>query len=121
MKIPKENYEGSTNELCYKPKQFYEEHYDICLPLDTPYCKADYDRGGLRIKTAIIYLTDNFEGGHTSFPLLDKKFKLSTGEIIIFNNIYDKNKYELSLHQGDPVKSGTKWILTIWIREKKLD
>ena len=118
VKISKENYERPQIAR-YKPKQFYKEHHDICTPLDSPFCKDDYNRGGYRVKTAIIYLTDTFEGGHTSFPLLDKKFKLSAGEIIIFDNIYDKNKYELSLHQGNPIKSGTKWILTIWIREKK--
>ena len=117
VKIPKENYE-SPQIVRYKPKQFYKEHYDICLPFDSSSCKKDFRRGGYRIKTAIIYLTDTFEGGHTSFPLLKKKFKLSAGEIIIFDNIYNINKYKLSLHQGNPVKKGTKWILTIWIREK---
>ena len=117
LKIPKANFEPPQIAR-YKPKQFYAPHYDIINDWYSDYFKRDIKRGGYRIKTAIIYLTDNFEQGSTSFPLLNKKFKLSVGEVLIFNNLYDKNKYYLSLHQGEPVKKGVKWILTVWIRQK---
>tara|TARA_Y100000817_G_scaffold225781_1_gene178689 strand:+ start:222 stop:962 length:741 start_codon:yes stop_codon:yes gene_type:complete len=116
--IPKKNYED-IQIARYKPKQFYKQHYDICVPFNSPSCKQDIKMGGKRIKTAIIYLNKKFTKGHTSFPLLKKKYKLEPGSVIIFDNIYNKNKYKLALHQGTPVKKGEKWIATVWIRENE--
>lgn len=88
----------------YTKGEYYKPHYD------------NIEKYNVRIKTVIIYLSDNYTGGHTSFPLLQKKFKLKKGSALIFDNL-DKNNntHYLSLHQGSTVYSGSKWIGQIWI------
>ena len=89
----------------YTKGQYYKPHYD------------NIEKYNVRTKTVIIYLSDDYTGGYTSFPLLKKKFKLKKGSALIFDNL-DKNynTHYLSLHQGSPVYSGNKWIGQIWIK-----
>lgn len=106
--ISSDNYEmlQITN---YTKGQYYRPHYD------------NIEKYNVRIKTFIIYLSDNYTGGYTSFPLLQKKFKLKKGSALIFDNL-DKNNntHYLSLHQGSTVYSGNKWIGQIWIGLPKI-
>ena len=105
--ISSDNYEilQITN---YTKGQYYKPHYD------------NIEKYNVRIKTFIIYLSDNYTGGYTSFPLLQKKFKLKKGSALMFDNL-DKNNntHYLSLHQGSKVYSGSKWIGQVWIRLPK--
>tara|TARA_Y100000591_G_C21831593_1_gene699962 strand:- start:1322 stop:1948 length:627 start_codon:yes stop_codon:yes gene_type:complete len=88
----------------YIKGQYYRPHYD------------NIEKYNIRTKTLIIYLSDDYTGGYTSFPLLQKKFKLKKGSAILFDNL-DKNNntHYLSLHQGLPVYNGSKWIAQVWI------
>ena len=88
----------------YTKGQYYRPHYD------------NIEKYNIRTKTLIIYLSDDYTGGYTSFPLLQKKFKLKKGSAILFDNL-DKNNntHYLSLHQGLPVYNGSKWIAQVWI------
>jgi hypothetical protein len=78
---------------------------------------ADSDHPESRTHTILIYLNENYEGGETEFPYLNKQFKLNTGDIIYFHN-YDShgNSTKLALHQGNVVKSGEKWIANLWVK-----
>ena len=69
-----------------------------------------------RTHTILMYLNENYEGGETEFPNLNKQFKLNTGDILYFHN-YDShgNDTQLALHQGNVVKSGEKWICNLWV------
>ena len=71
-----------------------------------------------RTHTILMYLNENYEGGETEFPNLNKQFKLNTGDIIYFPN-YDSygNPTKLALHQGNVVKSGEKWICNLWVHK----
>ena len=71
----------------------------------------------IRTHTILLYLNENYEGGETEFPNLNKQFKLNTGDIIYFPN-YDShgNPTVLALHQGNVVKSGEKLICNLWIK-----
>ena len=71
-----------------------------------------------RTHTILIYLNENYEGGETEFPYLNKQFKLNTGDILYFPN-YDShgNSTKLALHQGNVVKSGEKLICNLWVKE----
>jgi hypothetical protein len=67
------------------------------------------------------YLNDNFEGGATQFPKINKKFKPKKYSGILF---YPMNKngdkcHENSLHAGMPITKGQKYIANVWIRDKK--
>ncbi len=119
-KISKKNFED-IQVVKYSPGQEYKSHFDACIPVNSKMCKKDYQRGGFRLLTFLIYLNDKFEGGYTKFPLLRKKYKLAKGSGILFHNL-NKSKndhHPLSIHQGEKVISGEKWIANIWIRQSK--
>lgn len=71
-----------------------------------------------RLYTFILALTDDYEGGETEFPNINKSFKLKAGDALFFNTL---DNYGLdtsrALHGGKPVKSGEKWICNLWIRK----
>ena len=71
----------------------------------------------IRTHTILMYLNENYEGGETEFPNLNKQFKLNTGDILYFPN-YDShgNPTVLALHQGNVVKSGEKLICNLWVK-----
>jgi prolyl 4-hydroxylase len=93
--------------LRYKPGGHYTPHQDIFAS----------DKN-MRMYTFIIALNDDYEGGETSFPNLNKTYKLDAGDALFFNTL---DNYELdtskALHGGNPVKSGEKWICNLWVRK----
>ncbi|GAA4642229.1 hypothetical protein GCM10023115_04520 [Pontixanthobacter gangjinensis] len=94
--------------LRYLPGQQYRPHFDA-LPAVT----------NQRIKTAIVFLNDDFKGGETTFPELDLKLRMKSGDMLLFDNVgSDGRRLDLSKHAGLPVIAGEKWIATRWIREE---
>ena len=71
-----------------------------------------------RLYTFIIALNDDYEGGETSFPNLDIKYKLKKGGCLFFYN-FDNDEFvtDMALHSGEPVKSGEKWICNLWVHK----
>ena len=71
-----------------------------------------------RMYTFILALTDDYEGGETEFPNLQKSYRLRAGDALFFETL---NNYEMktpkALHCGKPVKSGEKWICNLWVRK----
>jgi prolyl 4-hydroxylase len=106
--------------LRYKKGKYYKPHYDACLD-DTKNCKQDKKLRGTRINTAMVYLSDTI-GGETSFNNLGKKFTPKKGMAVFFNPVIKtSNGYEhhpCSYHAALPVKSGIKYNLTVWSRDK---
>ncbi|MXO91416.1 2OG-Fe(II) oxygenase [Pontixanthobacter aquaemixtae] len=95
--------------LRYRPGQQYRPHFDA-LPNVT----------NQRIKTAILYLNADFEGGATTFPKLDLEIRVGEGDMLLFDNLDESGKqHEGSFHAGLPVDAGEKWIATRWIRAEK--
>ena len=94
--------------LRYKPGGHYKPHQDIL-----------WNDKNMRMYTFILALNDDYEGGETSFPNLDKTYKLKAGDALFFNTL---DNYELdtskALHGGNPVKSGEKWICNLWVRKR---
>ena len=92
--------------LRYAPGQQYRLHLDA-LPGET----------NQRIRTAILYLNSGYEGGETSFPLIDVTVKAGLGDLLVFDNVDEAGIPDrLSRHAGLPVTKGNKWIATRWIR-----
>ena len=87
----------------YEQGDFYTPHFDSSSQTVRPY-------------TFIITLNDNYQGGETYFPNLDKSYKLEKGDALFFHN-YTTNRLEtkLSLHGGKEVLSGEKWIANMWV------
>ncbi|ONK58804.1 uncharacterized protein A4U43_C09F16810 [Asparagus officinalis] len=112
--------------LRYEPNQYYKPHYD--------YFSDSYNlkRGGQRIATMLMYLTDNVEGGETHFPKAGDGecscggkmvkglcVKPNKGDAVLFwsmglNGESDPN----SLHGGCEVLKGEKWSATKWMRQR---
>ena len=75
--------------------------------------------GGQRTWTAMIFLNEPEGGGETAFPKVGIKVTPRTGNMLVWNNlnIIGEPNY-FSLHEGQPVSAGTKYIITKWHRER---
>lgn len=102
----------------YKPNGMYSPHHDACCD-ENEQCTEFLKRGGQRIRTIVIYLTDDFDGGETNFPTLNKKYKPPKHSGILFYPLDTKCKtcHPKALHEGSPVTRGIKMICNVWIRE----
>jgi len=77
---------------------------------------------GNRVKTLMIYLNFDLEGGATTFPNVNESFMPFTGTAIRWDNLNDKGEPDIrAKHSGDEVKFGKKYILTFWARENEFD
>jgi len=102
----------------YQPNGFYNEHHDAACD-DDAQCEEFVKNGGNRVLTVLIYLTDDFEGGATRFPNLDKEFKPPKYSAVVFHPLekWGNRCHPHALHAGMPVLSGEKYICNIWIHE----
>ncbi len=97
----------------------YDPHYDAD--------ECGEDKGtacadNQRTATILMYLNDDFTGGETRFPHLGElKIRPEKGKAVFFwvSDPATGYVFEKSLHGGDPVQQGEKWIATQWIRRNK--
>lgn len=100
----------------YRPGEQYRPHFDIIPP------GPDFDRNGQRIKTALLYLNDAYEGGETEFLAAGLKVRGGVGDIVVFSNVTPDGRGDpASRHAGLPVASGEKWLASKWFRERNFD
>jgi prolyl 4-hydroxylase len=111
---PMDHCEG-LHILNYPPSAEYLPHYDYFNPVD-PGSKTHTDRGGNRIATLIIYLSDVEAGGGTVFPTQNLHVHPCQGHAVFFSY---QDLTPLSLHGGEPVIQGSKWIATKWLRQSQ--
>jgi prolyl 4-hydroxylase len=117
--IPLVNAE-SFQVVRYGPTQQYLAHYDG-YDMTTRVGAANAERGGQRIATAIIYLAEPHAGGATGFPTLGLDVGAKPGRLLIFWNVAAADPtrpHPESLHAGNPVTRGEKWIANLWFRER---
>ncbi|HEX9946826.1 MAG TPA: 2OG-Fe(II) oxygenase [Allosphingosinicella sp.] len=92
--------------LRYRPGGEYKPHMDA-LPAEP----------NQRIITVLVYLSDDYEGGETSFPRTGLSFRGRTGDALLFRNAgADGRPDPLALHAGLPVTRGAKYLASRWIR-----
>lgn len=117
--LPIENAE-SFQVVYYDSGQKYDQHYDAYHKNDTDKSRRCLRQGGQRVKTALVYLNDPEEGGHTSFPKLNIKVKPEKGKLLIFHNCYEgtTNVHINSLHAGTAPTKGEKYAFNLWFREQ---
>jgi prolyl 4-hydroxylase len=109
------SHQEPTNVLHYKPGEEYRPHFDFITPSEKH--ATELRVGGQRIITLLIYLNDDFEGGETSFPELDWRFKGRTGDALVFWNLTPEGKPDRrTRHAGLPPASGEKWLYSKWVR-----
>ena len=111
---PQQNGEG-LQVLRYPPGAQYRPHYDYFDPRE-PGTPAILKRGGQRVATLIIYLFEPEAGGATVFPDIDVKVAPVRGNAVFFS-YPQAHPDSRTLHGGDPVIAGEKWIATKWLRE----
>lgn len=115
---PIENQEPSQ-VLNYQVGGKYDPHYDACWQGT---CDRMNKNGGARYLTVLIYLNDVEEGGGTTFPNLNKTVKAEKGKAVIFQNTdSSENIIKDSLHGGNPVLQGEKWVINKWIHHRRYE
>ena len=113
----------------YNPGEEYKTHFDFFKDgrnkEDAEALKEGFyaEPAGDRLYSCIYYLNDDYKGGTTDFPEADIGVHPSTGRVVIFKNYIagPDGKQILnmkSLHCGRKVLSGTKYIVTKWVRQK---
>jgi prolyl 4-hydroxylase len=115
---PVERGEG-LQVLQYEKGNEYRPHFDWFDP-SLPGPRKHLERGGQRVATMIMYLSDVEQGGGTSFPEIGLQVQPKKGCAVFFGNT-DANGMpdRRTLHAGEPVESGTKVIATKWLRERE--
>jgi prolyl 4-hydroxylase len=114
LQWPIENGEN-LQVLRYPPGAQYLPHYDYFDPAQ-PGTLNLLERGGQRVATLIMYLHEPASGGATVFPDIDLSIQPKRGNAVFFSYAAPAAS-TLSLHGGEPVVTGEKWIATKWLRE----
>uniref|UniRef100_A0A6M2EF82 procollagen-proline 4-dioxygenase n=1 Tax=Populus davidiana TaxID=266767 RepID=A0A6M2EF82_9ROSI len=134
--LPRENGED-MQVLRYEHGQKYDPHYDYFSD------KVNIARGGHRVATVLMYLTDVEKGGETVFPSAEEPsrrkasvshedlsecarkgvaVKPRRGDALLFFSLYPTAVPDTSsIHAGCPVIEGEKWSATKWIHVDSFD
>jgi hypothetical protein len=108
----------SPEVLHYEVGQQYRLHVDY-FHVASPRLAEHVQIHGQRVKTALVYLNDNYAGGETAFPRLGVSFRGGAGDALIFDNVDAQGSGDLNTaHQGSAPTQGEKWLLSQWIRDK---
>lgn len=117
--LPLENQEA-TQVAYYNAGGKFDAHYDACVYEDKSFCDKINNNAGQRKMTLLIYLNDDFEGGETEFTVLNLKIKPKKGKGILFYDTDDNQEIiKESMHKGNEIIKGEKWICTKWVHFKK--
>uniref|UniRef100_A0ACD5WR01 Uncharacterized protein n=1 Tax=Avena sativa TaxID=4498 RepID=A0ACD5WR01_AVESA len=133
--LPQENGEA-MQILRYESGQRYEPHVDYIIR-----GRGHRSRGGHRVATVIMYLSDVEMGGETVFPNADQgelvmpkdntlsecarrgyAVKPVKGDAVLFFSLHPNATTDPdSLHGSCPVIQGEKWSATKWIHVRSFD
>jgi prolyl 4-hydroxylase len=117
--LPLVNMEGST-VLHYDVGEQIDNHYDFVDP-SIPDYEQEVRARGERVMTFLVYLNDDYAAGETNFPRLDVTHKGRRGEGLYFINALRSGGPDLrSWHAGRPPARGEKWILSQFIRNRRV-
>jgi prolyl 4-hydroxylase len=118
MNWPLQNGEG-LQILRYDIGGEYRPHFDY-LPPDESGSAPHLANGGQRVSTLIVYLNDVDEGGETIFPEAGISVVPQKGSAVYFRYFNHLGQVDpLTLHGGNPVLAGEKWIMTKWMRQRQ--
>jgi prolyl 4-hydroxylase len=104
--------------LRYEKGNEYRPHFDWFDPA-LPGPRKHLERGGQRLATIVIYLSEVEQGGGTSFPNIGLQVQPKKGSAVFFANtdLYGTPDRQ-TLHAGEPVVKGVKVIATKWLRAR---
>jgi prolyl 4-hydroxylase len=117
MNLPEENGEG-LQILHYPAGAQFPPHFDF-LQDSNDANRASIARSGQRVSSLIMYLNDVEEGGETIFPRAGWAVVPQRGNAVYFEYCNGRGQCDpRSLHAGNPVARGEKWIATKWMRQR---
>tara|TARA_Y100000034_G_scaffold114421_1_gene150533 strand:+ start:712 stop:2040 length:1329 start_codon:yes stop_codon:yes gene_type:complete len=107
----------------YRVGEHYAPHLDYFNKKDKDLYDQFCGDMGNRTWTMVIYLNDDgLSGGYTDFPKADISVKPKKGKAVCFRDMnQDGTMNRLTLHSGQKVTKGTKYILTKWFRENPIN
>ena len=104
--------------LHYSVGETYKPHVDF-FHASLPNFAEEMRTKGQRVKTCLVYLNDDFEGGETEFSRIGVKFRGRVGEALVFENVLPNGTGDMkTVHTGLPPSRGEKWLLSQWMRSK---
>jgi prolyl 4-hydroxylase len=104
--------------LHYQPGGEYKPHFDYFDPAQRGN-EAVLRQGGQRVATLVMYLNDVPAGGSTVFPEVGLDVLPRRGNAVYFAYTTEQGELDArSLHGGNPVSEGEKWIATKWFRQR---
>ena len=118
MGIPS-SYAESMQGQRYLVGQQFKPHCDF-FHTNQDYWEKERNSGGQRTWTAMIFLNEPEQGGHTDFPTLGFSIKPQVGMLLMWNNMkLDGTPNHSTLHAGMPVIEGAKYVITKWYRQNE--
>lgn len=94
----------------------YKAHFDFFDP-NSVGGQKNLEKGGQRVGTFLMYLSDVEAGGATRFPSLNFEVRPKAGMALYFADVLPTGEPDvLSLHSSVPVVTGTKYLATKWLR-----
>lgn len=104
--------------LHYAPGEQYRLHVDFFHRSVAHFDDLVRD-SGQRVKTVLVYLNHDYDGGETEFPSLGIRFRGRPGEALLFENVGADGEGDMqTAHAGLPVSRGRKWLFSQWIRDR---
>lgn len=101
----------------YAPGQFFRTHHDF-FHIDQAYWAEQEASGGQRTWTAMIFLNRPEAGGETAFTAAGLTVPPRPGMLLMWDNMDANGAPNLyAAHEGMPVETGVKYIVTKWFRE----
>jgi hypothetical protein len=117
--LPVEGFE-TTNVLHYDVGETFSPHYDTFQP-EQMQTDPDARQFGHRLFTVLVYLNTEFEGGETDFPLIGFRHRGGKGDALVWRNVTQSVEIDRdTLHAGLTPTAGEKWVLSQWIRGKRM-
>jgi prolyl 4-hydroxylase len=108
----------------YNEGDYFLPHYDFFSQKneysDIVHAISDSDdMSEQRTESWMLYLNDDFTGGETFFQRENIIIDARKGGIVSWKNICKDGSLNFdSLHSGEKINSGEKWIAITWIRNK---
>lgn len=102
----------------YAVGQQFKPHHDY-FHVSEAYWPQEERSGGQRTWTAMVCFGAPDAGGGTLFPEAGVRFKPRRGNLLAWCNLLpDGRVNHNSLHAGEPVEQGRKYVVTKWYRER---
>ena len=109
----------SFQVIHYEEGQEYKPHLDA-YDTSSPHGQNNCKRGGNRLVTTLLYLSDVEAGGSTGFVKLGVQVEAKKRRIAVFYNCLPGQAADVNpqtMHCGSPVEAGIKWAANKWIRQ----